>query len=340
MKLLFSTQYGSKLYGTNTPTSDIDVKHIILPSLDDMLIGERLQNKVKKTNDIKFMKNSAEDIDEEYIPVQILARDFLEGQTYSLEICNSVEYNHADQVLHDPLFVGFCRELRNRFLTANMSALIGYAVNQASLYSFKGERLNAVRAAERLFKEAISNSIQGARPLDYLPLFLLKASVIAEEFPKYFQITEYAVDNRGNTRPCIKLLEKVLPFTSTFETSLKVVQSHLNKYGSRADAASIDNVDWKATMHALRVVDEGIALLTKRNLEFPFSPDYVDFLLQIKNGQLPYNIVIDMINERLDVLKTLEAESTLPKKSPEMSLQMDAWLAEWMRTWYGIGNSL
>jgi len=336
MRKLFTTRYGSFLYGTQTPTSDVDLKHVVLPDLNDILVGKRIQNIVKKTNTEKNTRNSAEDMDEEFIPVQVFAYDFLGGQTYALELAYAVEFTKADQVLHDPLFLGFCRELRNRFLTSNMAALVGYAVNQASLYSFKGERLNAVRAAENLFKEAISNSTKGARPLDYLPPFLMKASVVAEKFPKYFQITEYAVDHHRNMKPCIKLLEKVLPYTSTFETSLKVVQEHLDKYGSRADAASIDNVDWKATMHALRVVDEGIALLTRKNLEFPFSSEYVDFLLQIKNGQLPYNNVIDILNERLDVLKTIEANSPLPKKSPELSLQMDSWLAGWMRHWYEI----
>lgn len=336
MKKLFTTKFGSFLYGTNTPTSDVDLKHIVLPDLDDLLIGNQVQNIVKKTNTEKFAKNSADDIDEEFIPIQVFAKDFLDGQTYSLELAYAVEFSKADQVLHDPLFIGFCRELRNRFLTGNMSALIGYAVNQASLYSFKGERLNAVRATERLFKEAISNSTQGARPLDYLATFLMKAQNVADQFPKYFQITDYAIDNNGTMKPCVKLLGKVLPFTSTFQTSLTVIKSHLKKYGSRADAASVDNVDWKATGHALRIVDEGISLLKNRWLEFPFNSEYADLLLQIKKGQLPYESVIALINKRLDELKTLEAESSLPKKSPALVTEMEHWLAEWVRIWYSI----
>jgi hypothetical protein len=148
------------------------------------------------------------------------------------------------------------------------------------------------------------------------------------------------VDAAGNMRPCVKLLEKVLPFTSTFETSLKVVEAHLKKYGSRADAASIDNVDWKATMHALRVVDEGIMLLKDRFLEFPFNSNYVDLLLQIKNGQLPYPNVIALLNERLDELKTLEATSTLPKKSTELTDSLNVWLADWLRQWYSLPSTI
>ena len=50
MQKLFSTLYGSRLYGTQTPTSDLDLKHIVLPPLDRLLLGRGVENKVKKTN--------------------------------------------------------------------------------------------------------------------------------------------------------------------------------------------------------------------------------------------------------------------------------------------------
>jgi hypothetical protein len=340
MKKLFTTEYGSRLYGTATPTSDTDVKHIVLPSMNDLLLGKSLVNKVDKTNSVKFTKNSAEDIDEEFINVQTFAKDFIGGQTYALEMCFAVDYDNAGQIIHDPLFKGFCHELRNMFLTSNMTALIGYAVNQASLYSFKGERLNACRAAKELFEEMIENFGEDFKPVDCREIFENKAKIIAENFPKYFSLEEYAINHEGMLRPCIKLLEKILPYTSTFKTTLGVVNTNLKKYGSRADAASIDNVDWKAVMHARRVVDEGISILTDRKLSFPFNKEYVDFLLSIKRGELPREEVFSELNSRLEILKTLEANSTLPKKSVELSNTLDVWLLEWLRIWYGLEFSL
>jgi hypothetical protein len=336
MRILFSTQYGSKLYGTNNAASDTDLKHVVLPSLNDLLLGKTVQNVVKKTNKKEFTKNSAEDTDEEFIPIQIFATHFLEGQTYSLELAYAVDFTEAFQIVYDPAFKDFCHELRDKFLTSNMSALIGYAVNQASLYSFKGERLNAVRAVKNVYETFINILTANSKPTDCLTNFNLSMQEISFEFPKYVQVTEYAIDRASTMRPCIKLLEKVLPYTSTFETNLAVVKSHLKKYGSRADAASVDNVDWKASGHALRVVDEGIMLLKNRYLEFPFQNNYVDLLLQIKNGQLPYSDVIAMLNERLEELKTLEITSALPKKSPELIEQFDAWLVNWLRYFYNL----
>ena len=340
MKKLFTTEYGSKLYGTNTPTSDRDLKHVVLPSLNDLLLSKRIQNEVEKTNKKEFTKNCVEDVDEEFIPVQVFARDFLGGQTYALELAYAIEYKEAGQIVYDPKFIGFCRELRSMFLTSNMSALMGYSVNQASLYSFKGERLNAVRAAKDLFVRMDNTYPVNAKPLDCVEIFEEAAKKIVEKFPKYFEVTTYAVDHNGTMRPCVKLLEKILPYTSTFETSLKVINAHLKKYGSRAEAAAVDNVDWKATSHALRVLDEGIMLLKNRELKFPFEPEYVNLLLSVKMGKFPYDDVIAMINIKLEELKTLEASSTLPKKNPLLNSAMETWLVDWLRTWYELPYSI
>lgn len=340
MKKLFTTQYGSRLYGTNTPESDMDLKHVVLPELNDLLLGKQVINVVKKTNNQKFTRNSDEDIDTEFIPLQVFAKDFLGGQTYALELAYAVDYTEAGQVLHDPLFKGFCAELRSRFLTSNMTALIGYAVNQASLYSFKGERLNAVRGLEKVFKDMIAETPSETRANDYVKAFEEAMMPLTLEFPKYIQLSEYAINHEGTMRPCVKMLEKVLPYTSTFSTNLGVVKASLKKYGSRADAASIDNVDWKAVAHAMRIVDEGIQLLTNRYLFFPYKDDYVKFFLEVKQGKIEHKVVIDLINLKLSELKDLEAISTLPKKSFELEQSLNSFLLEWLRMWYNLPVSV
>lgn len=99
MQKLFTGLYGSSLYGTNTPTSDRDVKHIVLPDLDSLLLGKKLEAKVKKTNNQKNTRNSADDVDEEFIPLQIFARHFVEGQTYAIELAFALDGLHAEQTL-------------------------------------------------------------------------------------------------------------------------------------------------------------------------------------------------------------------------------------------------
>lgn len=368
---LFTTLYGSKLYGTSTPTSDRDVKHVVLPNLDDLLIGKPVKNVVKKTNKEQNVRNTADDVDEEFIPVQIFARDFMAGQTYALELayalplvssyktvytdivddmevdigCNpywkysvdkSVEL-WAEQSFH-PYFPQFVGELREKFLTSNIKAMMGYVVNQASLYSFKGERLNAVRALQLVIAFADEYYKEDEMTLEQVyaaPIWKERIDAVAAEHPKYVKVTEYDIGD-GRFRPCIELLEKKLPFTNTTVHTGKVIAKLEAKYGTRADQASESNVDWKATMHALRIVQEGLQLLDLHTLKLPLDPVWAAHLLSVKRGEIPIEHVKSDIDAGLNELKLLEKTTLLPTSSHEMTVQFEAWLTDWMRKFYQL----
>ena len=354
---LFSCQFGSRLYGTQTPTSDIDWKHVVLPSLDDLLLCHKIENKVKKTNTEKNVRNTADDVDEEFIPLQVFARHFVEGQTYALELAFALEGTHAEQTLwcfsldnneHDQLpyrsrvgehyFSTFVKELRKQFLTSNIKAMMGYVVNQASLYSFKGERLNATRdlysllyAADEYYKDDDTTTAV----IDQAPIWRARFDELAAKYPKYIKRDVYDIGG-DRMKPCFLILEKTLPHTNTLPHSMKVLETLMKKYGSRADQASESNVDWKATMHALRIVDEGLELLEHHKLSFPFKQDYVDHLLAIKRGELPLDPIKDELSQKLDKLKELEKSTDLPECNAEFKQKFEEWLLNWMRFFYGV----
>lgn len=357
MQKLYTTLFGSRLYGTQTPTSDLDLKHVVLPELDHLLLAKRVENKVKKTNHEKHTRNSADDVDEEFIPLQQFARHFVEGQTYAIELAFSVDGTHAQQTFwtfdqsgeseheqnvysndrKDHLFYEFVTELRARFLTSNIKAMMGYVVNQASLYSFKGERLNVTREVKAVFESA-ARSFVGVRVGAVLKedkWFSEKIDELLMKYPKYFRKAEYDIGG-GVLRPCFLLLEKTIPFTDRVEHSLHVIGTLESKYGSRADAASESNVDWKATMHALRIVDEGLKLLGEYCLEFPFNPDYVAHLLAIKRGELPLDPIKDELSAKLEMLKELEKTTKLPAVDRDFNDKFETWLVGWVRKFYGV----
>ena len=340
MQKLFTCLFGSRLYGTQTPTSDLDVKHVYLPDLADMLVGKQLVNKVKKTNTEKNTRNGVDDVDEEFLPVQVFAKDFLNGQTYALELAFALEGTHADQTLYDytdELFRSFVFELRTKFLTSNVKALMGYAVNQASLYSFKGERLNVVREVKVLLKMT-SSAFVDHRVGDCMledKQFAERMNELTVKYPKYFKQETYDVGG-GDMRPCFKLLEKTLPYSDRAAQALRVVDALEKRYGTRADAATVDNVDWKATMHALRVVDEGLQLLEFGTLTFPFTPNYVEYLLAVKFGRVDLALVKEELDEKLERLKTLEQTTKLRPLTPDLTKEFETWLATWMRRFYNV----
>ena len=83
---LYTTTFGSKLYGTATKFSDTDIKKIVLPDLASLLIGRPISNTLYQTNTIAGKGNVNSDVDIEYVPIQVFARDVMKCQPYALEI--------------------------------------------------------------------------------------------------------------------------------------------------------------------------------------------------------------------------------------------------------------
>jgi hypothetical protein len=350
MKKLFSTLFGSKLYGTSTPSSDRDLKHVVLPELSDLLLGKKVQNLVKKTNTQKNTRNSAEDTDEEFVPLQVFANDFYNGQTYALELAFAVDKSHCEQAYYDAtgnpvaysdnlFFVQFVKELRTKFLTSNVRALMGYAVNQVSMYSFKGDRLNVVvDVLDALKVLAVTEPYKDqklSQVFESNTEFKANMLSLAEKHPKYFKKSTYLVD-QDRYADCFVLLEKTMPFSNTVAHTFGVVTRLREKYGSRAEAASETNVDWKATMHALRVVQEGLSLLQYGKLEFPFHPAYASYLLKVKRGEENLEVVKTSLSDSLQLLKQLEKTTSLPPHSEDLKQEFESWLSTWLHTFYNL----
>ena len=84
MKKIVEIKFGSHLYGTSTPASDLDIKGIYLPSAEDILLQQVTPtiniNRAKAQGE----KNTAEDIDlEMFTPARFLQL-VAEGQTIAL----------------------------------------------------------------------------------------------------------------------------------------------------------------------------------------------------------------------------------------------------------------
>lgn len=382
MKKLFTCLYGSSLYGTQTPTSDLDIKHIVLPSLGSLLVGRKPENEVHKTNNEKNTRNSAADVDEELIPIQVFARDFFKGQTYALELAFALDGTHAQQRIFDtrgpvvrgfnsltqvpvsdrayvfktPMIVDFINELRTSFLTSNIKAMMGYVVNQANMYSLKGERLNLLNELKALFDKmldywnvaestklerlmgpvSVDVSVMPSSDFDSYVYFHQSIDVLAIKYPTYMKVTEYDIGG-GRMRPCMIANGKTFPFTNTLGHSKQMLTEMMSKYGSRAEQAREMNVDWKAMMHALRIVDEGLKLLESKRLSFPFPMNDVDFYLSVKRGEVPIDTVRELLGSKLELLKVLEQTTSLPASTdPGLQKQFDAWLEGWMFKFYGV----
>jgi hypothetical protein len=347
----------------------------VLPPLDDLLLCRRIENKVEKTNTAKNTKNSVDDIDQEDIPLQVFIRDFVEGQTYAIELAFSIDGTHARQQIFpvgngneghehwssgEPnyMFSVLVHKLRTRFLTSNVKAMMGYVFNQANIYSFKGERLNCAREFRELLLKGFTDTDAGDDQLqDFVDLdkpiemadggtwlngiiFKDEFAKLAAKYPKYFRIDEYDIGGKfdaGRMRPCFMVLEKTFPWTNTLNHSLIVADTLINKYGSRANQASEQNVDWKAMMHAVRIVDEGLELLQHKKITLPRPPADVARLLQIKQGELPLEPLKEELVTKLELLKNVSATCGLPSSSdPDFKQELEKFTLAHLRRFYAL----
>jgi len=338
--VLYSTEFGSRLYGAATPTSDLDLKYIVLPPLEKLLIGDRIKNEAHSTGDPRA-KNTKDDIDVEYVPIQVFARDFLDGQTYALELAFSVfdETRCANQTVHNSLFVEFVSDLTENFLTSNVKSMTGYAYNQARIYGLKGNRLATItkflaklNSAIKIFTDA------GVEPA--------KAKFLEEDWKpwidanadKYMFCTMY--ENSGQYYPAMSLVEKITPFNDLPLTEvLRRAEALRLKYGNRAEAAiEAGGQDWKASMHALRITMQANQLLSSGFLTFPFSPASVEMLLAVKTGSKSPEEFKALLEEEMDRLELLKDKTSLQPISEDLFDKFKPWLAEWMIHFYKLDN--
>lgn len=291
MKLVCKTRFGSHLYGTATPTSDIDIRGVFIPSKREILLG-----RVPKTN--KEQEAGKED-DYELYSLHHFVKLACEGQTVAFDMLWTpewqVERGEAGHVW-DQL-----RTLRHKFLSKRMNAFIGYARGQAAKYSLKGQRLSNLEAFLGVLESAHGDQL---------------LSAVADKLPRD--------DQRINVQGVqeIQIAGKWFGATTQIRYVKDSVQRTIDGYGLRAQA-SREGVDWKAMSHAVRVSLELRELLITREIKFPLQR--ADTLLAIKKGETSLEAVQAMLDTILTEVEDLASKSDLPEQVDRTF--WDNWLA-------------
>lgn len=340
MTHLFTTVFGSKLHGTDTPESDTDLKSIFLPELKPLLRGVRVKNTVNTTGD-KAGKNTSSDEDHEYIPLQVFAQDFVKGQTYAVEMAFVIgrfenEHTEMNEEFKDML-LQFVDELTGAFLTSNISSMMGYALGQASKYGIKGTRLNAMRDFHAVVEKHALESLVGTKLRDN-DEFL---SEVEKTSGKYMFLTTYEgpKTNQGEQAidPAISILEKIMPLDITFTDALSRTSAMVKKFGHRAEkAAEFNGHDWKAIAHALRITMQAHDVLTTGELSFPFEGDRLEYIRDTKQGLKEWDEVSQTLKVWLDAIDEAKDVTELPHCDDEFTTRFNSWLDEWLLRLYGI----
>lgn len=297
-------KFGSHLYGTSTPASDLDFKSVFVPSAKSIL----LQNAPKTLNNHRPKgtgeKNSAGDIDEEQFSIQRFLGLAAEGQTVALDVLFAPAWAMIDPPSREWQSI---IENRKRLLTKKSAAFIGYARVQANKYGIKGSRVSAARNALAILDEGIVRLGTTAK------LETLSASIaVALRDNEHMSISE-DITPHGQTIPLWVVCDRKMPFRASIKNARDIMARVVDEYGRRALMAETQQgVDWKALSHAVRVGEQAIELLSTAHITFPLPN--ASHILDIKTGKLLYQDVAAEIEDLLERVESAAEVSTLPSE--------------------------
>lgn len=302
MKKIVQMKFGSHLYGTNTPESDLDLKSVHLPSADDILLGRGKPVISTSTGD-PLAKNTADDVDDESFALQKFLAMCADGQTVTIDMLFAPA---RFWITNDRTWLDIV-ENRHRLLTRQSKSFVGYCRTQANKYGIRGSRVAAARAAKGLLENA-------SRDLGPQPLGLLREEieqiVAAQQHMQIINIPSQVGTDVLHWEVC----DRKLPFTASIKSAYDIVARIVDQYGHRAlQAEANQGVDWKALSHAVRISQQAIELLNTGNVTFP-RPN-ADELLDIKAGKVPYAVIAAQLDLLLTEVEEAAEKSTLPEEA-------------------------
>jgi len=301
MSNLFKCQFGSHIYGTNLPTSDLDYKAIFVPSSSEILL-QRVQNsKTENTKPEGVEKNRPEDVDFESFSLQKFLDLACQGQTVAMDML----FVPKEFTLESSPIWTELQANKNKLLHKGTSAFVGYTRSQAAKYGVKGFRVAALRDT----LEALSRfSVVGTVPLYSIEPQLRE--FVAGLSNNHVKIVR-EIGAQNLPQDFLEVCNRKIPLHASVHYAQDVLSKIFENYGTRARLAEKnEGIDWKALMHAVRVAHEATELLTTGTITFP-RPEK-DLLLQIRKAELPYQEVAQIIEDGLLKVEEAKRQSTLP----------------------------
>lgn len=304
MRRIVRIKFGSHLYGTSTPASDLDFKSVYIPDAREILL-QRVRGAVNTARPkAEKEKNLPGEVEEESYSLQKYLALAAECQTVAMDVLFAPEWSMPDAPADE------WREIvanRHRFITRRATAFVGYCRQQANKYGIKGSRVAASRAVLMLLVSLVEQ--HGSTP---------KLGDFEQELRAVIEPIEHAVivDIPLASGAMIRHLDvcnRKLPFPSSIKNARDIVQRLVDEYGARAlQAESQQGVDWKALSHSVRVGTQAIELLRTGHITFPLPN--AEHITKIKTGGVPYQDVAAEIEDLLVRVEAESAASSLPDK--------------------------
>ena len=326
--VIFSTLYGSRLYGTFGPDSDVDVRGVFLPSKKDLLLG-----KAPKQYSLDCYVGDNK-VDCQYLSLQYFLELLTQGETNCLDMFFS--FSNKDARICDSPAYEELRANADKIITKNVTKYLGYCKSQALKYFIKGDRIQALENFQTFLR---------IYPGPYLLSDVLDASgkVPKEALCVWPHSEEYLKNNKrigvrhkvadtgfgdhvyvlicDNKEKYLMVSDHKFPLNANINSTMESVRKCLESYGKRAYNAAQDNgADYKALSHALRVAWQAKELLETGSITFPRDPGELEILkaVKYKTTTMSYDEIVSTIEFAIKELEEhILPATTLPSK-PDM----------------------
>lgn len=336
--VMFQITYGSKLYGTSTPTSDTDLKSVYLPVIDDLLLGRKLVATKSRVDEFGVNvpdKQSMPErgIENEYIPFQTFVRDFVKGQTYAVEIAFAilVDGPQAPDRQSEREFE-MVQDMVELFGNNEVYSMVGFAQKQTLDYVHRGERLNEATRIRDVVLQLSTNV--GTDVKLRLDTPWSETETYFDEVVRQTGLKTSTTTNNNRVMQTLELNGRSYVETTELSHLLQQLNKLIDGYGERTNAAAEVDVDFKSLSHAVRVYQQSIELLDTGHITFP-RPNAAE-LLFIKQGKQDLELT-------KEVLKSLDAEvlakmktTKVRSRTPQLEAQAEQWLLARLRELYDL----
>lgn len=311
MNKIIEMKFGSHLYGTDTENSDLDMKAVYIPTAREIVLHsyKKTINTSRKKKPME--RNTKDDVDTEIFSLDRFLELLMEGQTVALDMvfAGADMYQTLDDGDHSTWIWRAIVDNRDRLLTRNVNAFVGYARQQAAKYGIKGSRMDALKRLMAALERMEPHNTLGQYFSVIAALVEQSKDLVSLEKTPLIEILDIKGPN-AKMEPHLHVCGRKVPFHAKVQYARQIFGKVLANYGQRAQKAHLaGGVDWKALSHAVRVNGEALELLQTGKITFP-RPDR-ELLLKIKLGQMPYEEMAGLIEQGLADLTAAHVVSNL-----------------------------
>lgn len=303
-KTIYRLKVGSHLYGLNRPDSDIDYMSVFIPTSEDLLglnpVNE-VDNSTKSSSSDR--RNTAGDVDDKSYSLHKFMHLLLGNNPNIVEVLFAPE----DVVeVCEPEFQTLIDNYQKIISQKVFHTFTGYAFSQKKKLTVKSERYGSLVESVHDMEKTFSTQ----------ELHDTKRAITEEESVFLNKTLKYYKGRDGNTES----FHKGMPLKTIYE---KLVEERDN-YGWRVKTDTFDTLgyDVKFGYHLVRILAEGYELLKTGKLSYPISGDARDDILRVRSGEVELPELLEMYEKYDALCKEMKETTTLPKK-PDFNFAND-----------------